>query len=91
VRVDRDRANIAEKQSVAIRRRPRGHFHADIAGGTRPVVNHDLLTERLREASLQQPDREVGCSGRRERHDDVDGPGGVAGGVIGGHRFGHVE
>ena len=50
-----------------------------------------LLAERLLEAGLNEPDREIGCAARRERHDDVDGPGGVAGGVIGGHRFGHAE
>ena len=37
-----------QQQRIAVRRRVRDDFGADIAGGARPIVDDELLTEPLR-------------------------------------------
>ena len=82
MRVDRDRADIAEEQRVAVRRRARRQLHADIAGGAGSVVDHQRLAERLFHRRLDQPDGEIGGAARGERHDDVDRPRRIVCGVL---------
>jgi hypothetical protein len=46
-------------------------FGADIAGGARPVVNDELLTEALRQRLRDQPRDDVGRYPRRIAGDDA--------------------
>src|SRR5205085_10353086 len=55
---------------------------ADNAGGTGPVVDHDLLAENLADAVLDGAGDEIGRATRRERHDHHDGAVRISAGVL---------
>src|SRR5262249_24078063 len=58
-----------EQQRVAVRRRARGGLGADVAAGARPVVDHDLLAQQLREAGRDDAGRGIGAATGREWRD----------------------
>src|SRR3974390_3481229 len=72
MRIDRYGADIAEEQRVAVWRRARRRFHADITGGAGAVVDDELLAKCLRQARLDEPDGVIRRTAGREGHDDVD-------------------
>jgi hypothetical protein len=80
-RIDGERANIAEKDGVAVGRSACGLRHADIAGRARPVVDDNGLSEKLRHAVLHNARDKVGGAGGRERHDHPDRLAGVVSGI----------
>src|SRR5262249_37310387 len=62
------------EQRVAIRGCPHHHFGADVAAGTWPVFDDKLLTEPLRQPLTDQACRDVECTGRSKRDNDVHRP-----------------
>ncbi len=69
-RVGRDR----HQDRVAVRRGLGDVFGADIAGGARPVLDHELLAEPLRQMLPREPRDGVGCAAGRERDDQMHRP-----------------
>src|SRR5215831_127253 len=55
-----------EKERVAVGGRPYDRLRADIAAGTRPVLDNELLTEPLRQPLTDQAGDNVGWSARGE-------------------------
>ena len=77
-RIDRLRADRAHQQRVAVGRRLRDEVGAEVAAGTRLVVDDEGLAERLAELRRERARQDVGGAAGRERHDDADrlrGPG----------------
>ena len=68
-RVDRDGADVAEEDGVAVGRGLRRRVQADVARGAGAVLDHDLLAEQLGQARLQDAADEVRRAAGRERHD----------------------
>ena len=68
--VDRMRRNRLE-QCVAVRRRFRGRFGADIAAGARPVLDDKGLPHPLRQPLRHQPGKDVGAAAGGEADDDA--------------------
>src|SRR5262249_6753944 len=54
--------------------RAHGGLGADIAAATRPVVDHELLSEPLRQPLSDQARRDVGRAGRGEWYDQTHRP-----------------
>ena len=76
-RPDAERAVGAEQHGVTIRRRLRHRFGADIAAGTGPVFDDDLLAEPLRHRGCDRARQHVGGAAGREGDDHGDGPLGI--------------
>jgi hypothetical protein len=64
VRVDDHRAVEAQQQRVAIGRRLGDLLRADVAARAGPVLDHELLLERIAERLRQQPRIDVGPAAR---------------------------
>jgi len=63
---------------------PGCNLGADNARSTRPVIDHDLLTEDLADTGLDDTGDKIGCAAGRERHDHHDGSVGIGAEVLGG-------
>ena len=68
VGVDRHGADVAEQERVAVGIGSRRNLHADVAGCTRAVIDHDLFLEQFGHARLQNASDKIGGATRRERH-----------------------
>src|SRR5262249_50144617 len=62
------------QQRVAVRRRPHNRLGGDIACCTRPVLDHEGLTELLGQPLGEQARDDVGRRARREADDDAHRP-----------------
>jgi hypothetical protein len=60
-----------------IGRRLRGGFRSDGAACTAAVFDIHLLAQRLGELLGDQAADDIGVAARRERHDQLDRPGGI--------------
>ena len=60
-------AVVDQEKRVAVRRRTHDRFGADIAAGTRPVLDDEWLAEPLRQPLTDQARDDVGARRRRER------------------------
>jgi hypothetical protein len=72
----RDEGRVrGHQQGVAVRRRLRDIFSADLAGAaTRLVLDHDLLAEGFRQPLAQRAADHIGDAACGKRHDDMNGP-----------------
>ena len=61
-----------QQQRVAVRRRLGDEIAADVAVGTRAVVDHHLLAERLGEMLPDQPRQDIAGAADRKRHHHPD-------------------
>ncbi len=77
VRVEAMAADAAKENCVAVRQSARSRFRADIAAGSRTVVDHDRLTESLTHFPAEGARHRVIASARREGNEETDGLGGV--------------
>src|SRR5262249_15154099 len=73
-RVDRVRRGRPE-QRVAVRRRAHDPLGADIAAGTRPVLDDERLAEPLREPLPHEAREDVADAAGREEYDEMPRPG----------------
>ena len=64
-----------EEERIAVRRGVGDDFGADIAGGARPIVDDELLTEAFRHRLRHQARDNVGRQTGRKTDDDVHRPG----------------
>jgi len=70
-----DRVRYAgEQERVSVGRRIHDQFGADIAGGTRPVLDDERLAEPLREPLADQACSDVGAAPRSKADDDAHRP-----------------
>jgi hypothetical protein len=79
VRVDRQRADVAEDDGVLVVR-PRHLGHGDVARAARLVVDEDALAQELGHLGGGGPGHDLAAAAGRERHDQADGlagPGGL--------------
>ena len=74
--IDNDRRTRQIKR-VAVRRRLRHHFGADIAAGAGPVVDDDLLVPRLGEFLSDQARHQINAAAGSKGDDEADRAGGV--------------
>ena len=77
-----DRAGKREQHGVAVGRAARGLARADVAAGARPVLDHDVLSERLAHALADEARHDVVAAARRERHHQRDRPRGINVGAL---------
>jgi hypothetical protein len=70
-RVDGDRRRRDEER-VAVGRRAGCDSHAAIAGGAAAIVDHDALSQSLRQGGGEDARDDVGRPARRERYDEGD-------------------
>ena len=61
-------------QRVAVRRRPHDHLGPDVAGGARPVVDHQRLAELIRQPLSDDARDDVGRAAGREGDDQAHRP-----------------
>ncbi len=66
--------NTAQEERVSVGRRTYDRLGADIAAATRPVVDHKLLAEPLRQPLTHQARRDVARAARRDWHDQPHRP-----------------
>src|SRR5215471_15312803 len=66
-----------EKECVAVGGRPYDRLRADIAAGARPVLDHELLAEPLRQPLTDQAGDNVDRSASGKADDDADRPRGI--------------
>jgi hypothetical protein len=57
---------------VAVGLRFGDNFGREVAGGARPVVDHDRLAEAAAELVAEEPRQHVERAARPERHDQLD-------------------
>ena len=61
------------QHGVAVRRRARGSFGGEIATGSWPIINDELLAELLSQPLCGQARDNVGPATGREAHNDLHG------------------
>src|SRR5262245_15338587 len=64
-----------QEQRIAVGRRTYDRLGADIAAGTRPALDDELLAEPLREPLADQASDDVGAAAGRKADDDAHRPG----------------
>jgi hypothetical protein len=74
VRVQREGADVAGGEGVAVRPGAQHLLHRDVAAGAGAVVDHHRLAERRLQRVLQHARGEVGLPAGREADDQVDRP-----------------
>jgi len=82
------------EQGVAIGRRLRGEFRADIAVRAGAIVDHELLARRVAERLAEHARDEIGAAARRIRHDHAHSARGerlAGGGCAGGEQRGKQQ
>jgi hypothetical protein len=72
--IDGERAGRAEHQGVAVGRRARDPFRADIAAAAADILDDDGLAPSLGHPVGQDPGERVERGPRRERNDHLDQP-----------------
>jgi hypothetical protein len=70
-RID-DEIAAMDEDGIAVWRRLRRHSHSRIAAGVSDVLDIELLAQAVREFLRDDARNDVGRSGRRKRHDDLD-------------------
>src|SRR3954463_16427858 len=76
-RINRIRS-AGQEEGVAVRWRTHDRLGGDIAGGTRPVVDEELLTETVREPLSHQARDYVDLAPSRKADDNAHRPGRIA-------------
>jgi hypothetical protein len=66
-----------DQERVAVRLGVGRGTDPDIAAGSRPVLDDDTAAQGMAEMLAENARHDVGRSGRRERHDDLDGAAGI--------------
>jgi hypothetical protein len=75
--VDGQRRRRGQQQGVAIGLRARDRLGADIAAGPATVLDQEILAVPLGQLLRDDTGDDVVGAAGRERHDDLDGPGGI--------------
>jgi hypothetical protein len=73
-RIDDEAAEARQHEGVAIGRRARDLLLTDDAAGAGPVLDHERLPERRAELLRHDSRQQIGGTGGRERHHDLDRP-----------------
>ena len=73
-RRDRDGADAAHAEGVAVRRRARDRLRPDDAAGARPAFDDHRFAQRLLDVTRGQPADQVGVTARGVGHDEGDRP-----------------
>jgi len=73
-RRDRDGADAADAERIAVGRGVRHGLRPDDAAGTGTVVDDDRLAQGLLDVTRGQPTEQIGVAAGRVRHDERDAP-----------------
>ena len=67
----------SQKQGMPVRRRIDDRFGADVAAGSRSILDHEGLSQPIGKPLADQPRRDVDAAPRRERRNDPHRPRGI--------------